>query len=384
MTLRTVLADNGAWRFAPEDPPPLAMRSQAILRARVVDEVTGQPPLAPLAVRTTLRGAMARAGVGGRVGVVGRPAQLFPDVGVALAEADLTVSAPGFLPLAMVASMGAQAADYPASFSAPDLGDMSFRRHPTRFAGRVASRSAGPLSAASVTITGVWPRLDGIAAAPAAANAMPLLSGAYRDRGAGASLQRRNFTLAAQVKTLARPALAGEDSVVLSDRQGIAAAQVLAIEPGDPERVEFVGVTAIDTGSSPDQPARFTLDHPLRRDHNDGVACVRAVPGAGGGANAMIRPIRAGDVTAWSSGLAGIGAGTTGVELSGGGAPPEYHASQTYAATTGPQGDYRLPPIHRIAHVRLRATHGSQPQPSVAVVTLEWGVTEVLVDFLFP
>jgi hypothetical protein len=389
MTVRTVIADGANWRFWPDDPPPVAARAQAILQARVVDEVTGVPPAVPLVARTTLAGAGARSGPGGRVGIVGRPRLQFPDVMPTPPMLDLTVEADGFLPLELRTALPAQPAAYPNDFTPAVLaGDQNMRRRATRLAGRVISRTLGPLNNATVSVTGVWVRLDGIALpSPAAApDGMPMLSGAYAARTVpGASLRRRNFTLGAPAKRLARPAVAGDTELVLSDRQAIGAGDVLAIEPGDPERVEFIGLAAVSTTSSADQPARVTLDHPLRRTHVDGVACMRAVPGAGGAPNAVAREILPGDATVWAAGLAGIGAGTTSIEVFGGGpAASEYHASETYVATTGAEGDWRLPPIHRIAHLRLRASHASQPQPSVRIVTLEWGVAEMHVDFLFP
>jgi hypothetical protein len=263
-----------------------------------------------LLTATTLRGAIARSSGGGRVGVVGRPRLAFPDAAVALADVGLAVDAAGFLPLRLQAAMGPQPG-YPDAFTAPDLLDVDLHRAPTRLAGRVASRTLGPLAGATVQVNGVWPRLDGITGPPAPANGMSILSGLYSDRPVGAVLRRRNFSLAAQAKALAKPVIAGDTTLVASNRQAIAAGQVLAIEPGDPERVEFIGIAAIDTGSSADQPALVTLDHPARRDHAEGAVCVRAVPGAGGAPNALSRAARAGDLTAWTAGLAGIGTTAT-------------------------------------------------------------------------
>jgi hypothetical protein len=383
VTARTVVAPPGSWLFTPDDPPHIAERTQAILRARIVDEVTGEPPAAPLQTATTLRGAVAQSSGGGRVGVVGRPRLAFPDAGIALAHADLTVAALGFLPLQLDSAMGPQPG-YPDAFTPPDLLDVGLHRAPTRISGRVVSRSAGPLAGASVQVNGVWPLLDAITGPPAPANAMAILSGVYADRPVGATLRRRNFTLAPQVKQLVKPVVAGATTLIASDRQAIAASQVLAIEPGDPERIEFIGIAAIDTGSSADQPALITLDHPVRRDHAERAVCVRAVAGAAGAANALTRAARAGDFTAWTAGLAGIGTTTTSLEISGSGPPTEYHSTARYQTATSPAGDYRLPPIHRIAHVRMRVAHPSQPNPIVRAVTLEWGRTDLVADFLFP
>lgn len=382
MTVRTIRAAGRDWRFAPDAPPPaIAERSQAILQARLVDEVLGVPPALPIQATTRVHGAVARVAAGGRAGVLGRPAVAYFAPAIATSRADMTIDAPGFLPLTLDAALGAQPG-YPDAFAPRDLGDVALHRLPVRICGRVASRVLGPLSGATIAVTGVWPLLQHPPGPAVAPNAMPLLAGLYADRPAG-SMRRRNLTPAAQVKTLVRPAVAGETVVRLSDRQTIAAGQILAIGFGDPERVEYIGIAAIDTGSSADQPATFTLDHPLRRDHGEATDAARAVPTAAGPNNAISRPARRGDATIWTAALAGIGPATTAIEV-GGGAPPEFHATTRYRATSSAGGDFALAPIHRIAALELTVSHVSQPAPMIRVIAPEWRATTQIEDFLFP
>lgn len=270
MTPRVVTAAGRQWRFVPDEPPLAAERSQAMLQARLVDEVLNAPPQLPLQVATRVYGAIGRAGGGGRVGVVGRPAQALFAPTVALARMDMAVTAPGFLPLELDSPVGPQPG-YPEAFACVDLGDIALHRAPTRIAGRVVSRATGPVAGAVVRISGVWPVLQHPAGPAAAPDAMPTFAGLYADRPAGGSVLRRSLTPAAQVKTLVRPAVAGDTVLRLSDRQAIAAGQILAIDFGDTGRVEFMGIATIDTGSSADQPADFTLDLPLRRDRKSVV-----------------------------------------------------------------------------------------------------------------
>lgn len=383
MTARAIVANGLAWRFAPDDPPTFATRSQSILRARVIDELTGLAPQAPLHARTGIRGAQAKATPAGLVGVVGRPRTLFPDVGIALAEAELSIDAPGFLNLALRAAMGPQPG-YPNAFSGPNLGDVSLHRAPATIKGRVESRTLGPLNNATITIDGVWPRFDAIAGPMQPTNTLCLWSGLYADRPVGATVRRRNLALAVQLQSLLRPAVAGADRLRLSDRIGLAVGQILTIEPGDPERVEHISIVAIDGASTADQAATIALAHPLRREHAEGVTVGRAVPAAGGVVNAVTRPARAGDVSLYSAALAGIGAGTTAVELSGGGPAAEFHAVDRYVTTSSPDGDYRLAPLHRVAHARVQAAHPTQAVPMSRTITLEWGRSEIVTDFMFP
>lgn len=386
MTTRIILAGETSWSFSPEAPPPtLADRSQAILRLRLVDETTSQPPALPVAAATTLPGATARAGDGGLVGVVGQPSVAFYAPTIATAHVDLAVSAAGFLPILFDKTVGAQPG-YPDAFAAVDLGDVLLHRMPSWLSGRMVSRTAGPLSGGTINVSGVWPRMQHPAAAAVAPDAMPCYAGIYADRDTSATVVRRNFTTAAATKVLLRPGVAGDASLRVSDSIGIAAGDVVAIEPGDPERLEYIGIKSIAAGSSADQPAMLTLDFALRRDHPEGAVATRAVPGASGTANPLALPARRGDATVWMTALAGIGAATSAIEIAGGGVglQPEYQPSARYRAVTGAEGDYALPPIHRVAAVELTASHASQPNPMKRTAVLGWGQTTVITDFVFP
>ncbi len=382
MTVRTVLAGAQEWRFAPDNEPASAERSQAMMQAMLVDEVLNAPPDTPLHVFTRVFGAIGRAAGGGRVGVVGRPAQAFHAPTVALSQMDLTVTAPGFLPLTLTRPVGPQPPDYPVNFTPVNAGTLALHRTATRIRGRVVSLSGGAVAGASVRISGVWPVLQDIANPADAPDAMPLYAGLYADRPTG-NVRRRNLTPAAQVKALERPAMSGDTVVRLSDRQSISAGQILAIDFGDVGRVEYIGISVIDLGSDPDQPADVTLDLPLRRDHAERTPAARAMPSGAGPANPIARPARAGDATIWTTGLNGIGPGTTAIEIDGGGAPTEYQAAGTYTTTANSEGDFALPPIHRIAAVELTVSQPGPPQ-IVRSVSLVWASAEQVEDFLFP
>lgn len=384
MTVSAIMAGGNMWQYAPDDPQPsIAARSQVIMQARLVDEILDTPPTQPLTATTTVIGAIARAVAGGRVGVIGRPSLTYFAPAIANGKADLLVTGDGFLPLQLETTLGAQPG-YPDAFTFPDLGAVALHRTPVRLAGRVISRTLGPLNAATIAITAVWPVLEQPAGPPAAPDAMPLLAGLYRDRVVG-TVRRRNFTQGAPDKTLMRPASTGTSLIRLSDSIGLAAGQVLGIEFGDPERLELIGITSIDAGSTADQPADITLDHPVRRDHPEGALAARAVPnGVVGPANLIARPARTGDSTIWLSGLNGIAAGTTSIEISGGLAPDEYQPTTTYSVTSLGLGQYVLPPIHRIAAAEMTVTHATQPTPIVRKVMLAWNSATQIEDFVFP
>ncbi len=382
MSTRTVMAAGTAWSFSPDDPPPLAARTQALLRATIVDEVTGQPAGVALSARTTLAGATARV-AGSLAGIIGQPRTHFPDAGIAAARARMEVLADGYLPLVLEAAMGPQPG-YPNAFVAPDLGQVALHRRPVRIAGQVVSRAAGPLAGVTVELLRLWPLLGAIGGAGDAPDCLCLFAGLRADRGAGATLRRRNLALAAETKRLLRPAVAGDTQVWLSDRVAIAVGQILTIDPGDEERVEHIGIAAIEGATTDDQPALVTLDLPLQRAHAARLVAARGVAAGAGAANLLARPARAGDVTVFSP-QAGIGPATTAVEISGGGpAVSEYHAAARYRAQTDPAGDYMLPPIHRAAHLRLRAGQPGPPAPILHTVTPGFNQPALTLDFVFP
>jgi hypothetical protein len=288
-------ADGATWSFVPGDTPPRAARTQAILRVTVVDEITGLPPVVPLAVSTTPSSATAR-NAGSLIGVVGQPRTLFPDIGIALARASMTITAAGFLPLGLSAAMGLQA-DYPDSFTPPDLGEVALHRAPVVIGGRVVSRSLGPLAGAVVEVTRVWRQLDAIAGPGDPPDCLSVFAGLRADRAAGAAVAGLTLPPAPDGKRLRYAVRAGDSQIAVTDRVAIAPGQLLTIDPGDPDRIEYIGIAAIGTASSPDQPAIVTLDLPLRHDHPAGVVAVRAVAGAAGPGNGLARAARRGDVS---------------------------------------------------------------------------------------
>ena len=95
---RQVVQDGGvSYTIAEGDPARLELLPWAVLRTRVVDELTLTPPLVPISMTSTLRGARPKVADGGVCGLVARPT----DVSAALTRpAGFTarVTAPGYLP----------------------------------------------------------------------------------------------------------------------------------------------------------------------------------------------------------------------------------------------------------------------------------------------
>ncbi|SMF02927.1 hypothetical protein SAMN06265365_10645 [Tistlia consotensis] len=383
MTGTLVNAAGLDWRYRPEPALPAAARHQAIAVAQLVDELTGLPPRVPLRVSTPQGGLVARASAGGLVGLAGRPAALYPDPWpVVSPSVSLLAEADGFLALPLAAELPPQPG-FPASFVRQDFGTVALHRRPTRLSGRAVDAAGAAVAGASVAVTGIWTTTDALPDPAAAPNGLSLWPGLYADRPAGATAQRRTLTLLAGPKTLVQPAAAGQTRIRLSDRQSLLLDRPLAIEPGDPERTEYLAAAAIDGSSSADQPAWVTLHHPLARAHPAGIQVVRTAFNAPGAANALTSAGRRGDQSLLTAGLAGLTPANTTIEISGGPAPDEHHGVALWRTVTGPDGRFNLPPIHRVAHLELTASGGGQPQPARRVVSLS-GAPEAVADLVFP
>jgi hypothetical protein len=388
MTLspQIVVANGRPWRLLPDTPPPAqAARAQALARAQLIDELTGEPPPGRAVVVSRMPGAQPASAEGGHVGLTGRPAALFASAWPLVApfpRLALEATLPAFLPVSLAADLSAQPS-WPDAFLLHDFLQIAVHRRPTLLSGRVASRTAGPVVGAVVEVTEVWSTFAAIGAAGLVPNALSVHAGLYADRPAGANLRRRTLTLQAPIRTLLRHAQAGDTVLRLSDRQGLVVNRPLAIEHGDPEREEYILIAAIDTSLAADQPAAVTLAHPLARTHGAGTAVHRTTFAAAGPANAITRAARRGDISLFVNGLNGIAPANPTIEVTGGGAPAEYHGIAAWRTTTDAEGAFRLPPIHRVAHLRLRASGGGQPIPAEIIVSLT-SPGEAAADLLFP
>jgi hypothetical protein len=177
----------------------------------------------------------------------------------------------------------------------------------------------------------------------------------------------------------------GDLRVRLSDRKLLAIGNLIELDVGRPSRLERVAIVALEeTGSTDDLAATAVLAHPLRRAHAAGAAVRRTTPVAPGSNNVLSRPCEPGDVTLFASTMLDLDATADAIELSGGGPAPEYHSFALYQSIADADARVRLPPLHRLAQVRLRVTHALEPTPLTLDLQLAWGVLRILPDMAFP
>jgi hypothetical protein len=383
MSLPVLDAPSG-WRLAPETPPPAAWWPQALMSVAVLDEIT-EEPAATSAASTTTSGLEARAS-GGLAGLVGQPLRRLRPGFITGAPLSLTLSGPGFLPLTLNSSLGAEPG-YPAVFTPVDLGSVALHRAPVTITGRITSHTGVVRAGASVTLAGVWLTIPDLVNPPTAPNLLSLASPAYADRGVTGTVASKAMTAAppAQTKTLLRPGNIGDTSVLLSDQTGLSIGAVVALDPQDPARAEYLTVTAlVNLGAGPGFPTVVELAFPLSREHAQGAAAIPMVLGATGAANALSSPARTGDATLLTAAMTGLSLVNTPIVVAGGGAVAEYHFASPIAGVSDAQGFVTLPAVHRAAQLHLRVHHPAEPVDLLRDVMLPLGVTSITSDFVFP
>jgi hypothetical protein len=119
MVRRTVEDRGAAYVISDDDALAPELRWWAVLRARVIDEITGKAPGVPLRLRTTTRGCTPRVDSDGNCGLVARASDVVAELttpGALTAE----VSAPGFLARSLTAAIDAARRQLPGGAATGD------------------------------------------------------------------------------------------------------------------------------------------------------------------------------------------------------------------------------------------------------------------------
>ncbi|MBS0168396.1 MAG: hypothetical protein JSR29_20110 [Nitrospira sp.] len=391
MSCRTEQTERWTYRFCPDPLSAPANRLRAVLRARLVDELTGQPIDFGLDLTTDRAGLTPRVARGGVVGLVGLPGSLFPQLDVSPVTVTMRASVPRYVPVELGGTLG-PIVGFPDQFSALDLGDVGMHRASTTVRGRTlrrASLTATVVVGATVEIAGYWSTFPPANINPSTVMELPnilaLSPPLYAPRPVGITqLQRRDAVpVVGQEKIFLLTASVGETRLRLSNRIGLAAGVLLIIESSDPVRVERIPIAGVDTASAADQPAWVTLIHPLLYTHRDGVIAQPANLTPPGAANSLTRAAIPGDETVFLNGMVGLTSGIT-VELDDGGGRPEYHQAELYSDVSDADGYFQLPPIARVAMVALHARRLGLTSPPDERFTPDYRLAESHFTVMFP
>jgi len=389
------MVDGEVRLLAPDDVIPAGLRTSALVRARIVDELTLQPVTRPAAVTPAgaafdspqARAAVnPRAATGGLVGLVGVAARALPSLRVVAYDVGIRVSAAGYLPAMATLSIGPQA-QFPGQFAPVLLPDLLLHRAPVVLSGRTVVQGLTttlPLPGAVISISGIWRTAPTQVLAPPALppNIVAVHPPLYAAQAAATATLRQVTPVPDLLndKRLLRAAPAGLRELALSNRVAIAVGDVLTLDGADPWRSESLVIAAINGATSPTDAAVVTLAHALRAGHRRDALVQRTDITAPGANETLALDAITGDTTLMVSNAVAFATGT--IEVVDGGAAPQYHRLSTYTATSDADGYWSLPPLSRVAQVELRATHGAHPTITRAVVP-EYPRREQRADFVF-
>lgn len=391
MSCRTERVGQLVYRHCPESVPVAADRVRAVLSARLIDELTGEPVDEDIDLTTSVESLFPRVARGGLIGLVGQPARLFPTLDLNPVIVNMQARAPRYVPLDLGGTLG-PIIGFPGQFTPLDLGDIGLHRATTTLRGRTlrrASLAPSVVPGATVEIVGYWADFPPSGVDPGTAMEDPdllaLSPPVYATRTAGLTqLQRRDMApVIGQEKTLLLAVSAGHTRLRLSNRIGLAAGGLLIIDRNDPAHTERILIAAVDTASSVDQPAWITLSHPLAYNHLEETSCQPANLLLSGVSNSLTRAAIPGDETVFLDAMSGLAPGIT-VELDDGVGVPEYHEAELYRAVSDADGYFRLPPIARVAIAALHVERFGLTSPPDERFTPDYRLSENRLTVMFP
>jgi hypothetical protein len=366
MPLLTVATETRIYRVSPDDAVPTAGRFRALVAGRVVDELTNEPPRVRVELRVREPGFVAQVNTDNVFTLAGIARDRFSLLATQPYDLHLTVRAAGYVPLDLTATVP-QTVGFPTALPLlVELGDVPLHREPVIIAGRVVNKlTSSPSGGATVRIAGIWPTMPPPNVAlppPDPPNLVSIRAPLYsvRDTAAG---KARIITLTPGApiseKILQIPAAAGTTMLALDNRisLSLAGGDLLSIDSGSANE-EFVTTTKVHGASTPDQPAEVTLAVALRNSHHLDASVKIVTPQAPGPDKPITQPAMPGDPVIFVSDLVGW-AGANAVEIHGG-AAAEYHTISRFTATTDAEGFYQLPPISRVAWVRMEVQGATQ------------------------
>jgi hypothetical protein len=277
-----------------------------------------------------------------------------------------------------------QLGNFPNAFADVNLGLVQLRRRPVVIAARTMQLGPGDrmekLPLATVQVTGIWRRvadLSGAAAPPDLVAIRPALSA--RRPAPGTTLEPVSMpSIGGPVRRLVRAAEPGAATIEVSRTGSLGAPDVVAIDPGDPDRVEYIEVHDVTGPSDPESPATVVLAFPVQQRHREGVLAMEVAPTPIGlGTADLTAEGLPGDPTVFVATVAPFAAPAV-VHITGGTAPDEYAVASTYVVDTDGEGYGRLPPLTRVAAVEVAASKTGPPALAAPPTahTPNYGITE--------
>jgi len=298
------------------------------------------------------------------MGLVGIPQQVFPALATQSYAVMLKLKAPGYIRRKASFSI-AQDPNFPISFAPPPPVDLALHREPTVITGRTVQASGNsttPLAGATVSVTGIWrrPPPANVTVLSDPPNLISLRPPLYSDRGTVTGrLRRKNLPpILGDDKFLLDDVLEGAHSIRLSNRQNLAAGNILLIDANKSDIAEYIAIKTISGASTATQPASITLDYPVVHSHRRNGLIQKVNPQFSDPQKQFAQEALTGDACVFLNNMTGLTTGSQ-VMINGGLNPDEYHYLSLFSVTSDAEGYYRLPPLSRVAQLEIRAEHGA-------------------------
>jgi hypothetical protein len=384
---RAIQLESKTILFSPDDAVPFVDRIQALVKIRVTDELTGGPPESRMTIQVREQGLIPRVASDGLAGLVGIPRQVFPGLQTIDYFVHLTIRAERYLPRDLEVKLPKNPS-FPATFT-PSQINVALHREPVFIAGRtvrVVSNVTAPLPGAQISVTGIWrtPPPANIVVAPDPPNLVSIQPPLYSDRAALTQLLRRRdlVPVLANDKALVENLSPGANPIRLSNRQGLGPGNILFIDAEQADLAEFIAIKSVPTVAPADQPTLVTLNYPLIFAHRRGAVVRRVTPQPPGANLQFSVSALSGDVCVFLGGLTGLAAAQH-VETTGAPGPDEHHKVMSFSVTSDPAGYYRLPPLSRVAQLKIHAekTVGIQTFKATRIFRPDYQQRENHLDF---
>ena len=377
MPRRAVEANNLIYQVSPDDPPVSGNRVWGLVRARVVDEMTGQPTNGSIRLETDLHSVSTIVASNGLVGLTGIPMQVFPGLKSKDYQVTLKVRAEGYVSQDVVFTIEkAKNSNFPVEFTPPLAVEVNLHHDPIVIAGRVMLQAAdgtkSPLNGAIVRVTKIWrmPPSATLSPPPDPASLISLDPPLYADRriSGTATLIQQTFTeVSGEDKFLLEDYSAGTHKIRLSDRINLIpspSGSLLLVDAGQADIAEYLVIDSINGGITQDQPATISLNYPLANFHRKNAVVRRVIPADTGVSIPIAYDAIAGDTCIFVTHLGALATDnpvkiSKGEPPSGGAIPDEFHRVSLFSTVSGIDGYFRLPPLARVAQISLSAEQGA-------------------------
>lgn len=275
---------------------------------------------------------------------------------------------------------------------------VALHRNPVALCGRVVrvpaiGGSPTPVLNASVTLADFWLTLQDVRTSAVVAGvpvgamtgagpntfAVSLAQGVIARRPVGATAGTIALAPAPlEEKRLLAGLNRGDTTLRLSSRRNVIVTSILRVGKGDAQASEIRTVTGVVALGGLDDEAVMTVDSPMLRPQSAETRVDRMLPAAAPLPLTFREAAEIGDSTVLLDALPA--APVQALQVHSPGIADEYHDCGLYTATSDANGYFRLPPLHRMAQIRLDVNDGVAPAPFSFFIEPDYDGPEQWID----